>query len=80
MSLGREGRQQLDPSDQSSTEVEVLSGYPPTTSSPGEELQSAVPLLYLPVSCSSMLVVVVLVVEVVVVVAVVLVVVLVEVK
>ena len=53
ISTGREGRVQLVPGDQSSTEVEVSYGYPPTTSSPGEELQSAVTLLSLPVGCWS---------------------------
>ena len=42
---------QLVPGDHSSTEVEAPS--PPTTSSPGEELQSAVTLLSLPVGCWS---------------------------
>ena len=51
MPLWREGREQLVPWDHSSTEVKDLS--PPTTSSPGEELQSAVTLLSLPVGCWS---------------------------
>ena len=51
MLVGREGRLQLVPGDHSSTEVSAPA--PPTTSSPGEELQSAVTLLSLPVGCWS---------------------------
>ena len=56
MSLGREGRVQLVPGDHSSTEVPAspfTPTCPPTSSSPGEELQSAVTLLSLPVGCWS---------------------------
>ena len=51
MSLGREGREQLVPGDHSSAEVSAPA--PPATSSPGEELQSVVTLLSLPVGCWS---------------------------
>ena len=51
MPLGREGRLQLVPGDHSSADLEAPP--PPTTSSPGEELQSAVTLLSLPVGCWS---------------------------